>query len=570
MTLIEVVVAIGFFTVAFIGLYGLFQASLRYIAVAKARESALSLAVERMESIRAMPYASVGTVQGIPAGTIPQNETITQDGISYNRRTLIQYMDDPADGSGSSDSNGIAADYKRAKVEVSWTTPSGTTSVAMVSNLIPQGLESLGEGGILSALVFDAQGVAVPDATVRIYNALATSTIDIATYTNDAGFIIFPGTPVATGYQITVSKPGYSSAQTYAVSPENPDPDPGHLSIALGQTTTGSFSIDRLASLSVRTWKAVQPATTTDFFANASAIGSAASTTVSGGALILSGPAPYPLQGSAYSTSTAPANLSQWKTLAWSSSLPAGTALAVRLYTHSGGEYTLLPDSALAGNSSGFTQSPVVLSGISTSTYPELFIGASLSTTDPSATPSILDWSLGYAVGPSAFPSAVFTLRSGKTIGMSGSGAAVYKRNISVTTNAIATYTDSAIEWDSYTMSVASTTGWDLAGSCPLQPVAVEPQSNVTADLYLYPHSANSLMVSVRNATSSTAVGGASVTLSRTGFSNVQTTDSCGNAFFSALQSGSAYSITTSAAGYTATTTPNISVAGQSAAIISL
>lgn len=567
MTLIEVVVAIAFVTVAFVSLYGLYRASVRFVATAKAREAALSLAVERLEALRAMQYSQLGTLGGIPAGAIAQNEAVLLDGISFSRRTFIQYVDDPADGTGSGDANGIAADYKRAKVAVTWATQAGTSSVELVSNFIPVGIENTSGGGTLSLMVFNALAQAVPDAMVRIINNTGTSTVDVTTYTNAAGVVQFPGTLAMTGYQITVSKPGYSGAQTYAANAQNPNPDPGHLSVVTNQTTSGSFSIDLLASLTLRTWEPILPATTTDTFANSSAIASTSNATVADGAVSLSGS--YEQSGAVYSTAVAPQHLASWGALSWSATVPAETAVRVALYTQSGGIFTPVPDSALPGNSGGFAASPVSLAGVSTTTYPSLALGAVL-TGPGTETPRLLDWSLSYSRGPTPLPSASFTMQGAKTIGTTGTGAAIYKMQSALTSDSSAQYVNGAVEWDTYTFSVASSTGWDLASLCPFQPVSIAPGTSAEVDLHLVAHTQNSLQVSVRSVTSSAAIPGASVTLSRTGFSSTKNADTCGQTFFSGLSAGSTYSLAVSAAGYTSTTTNNVNVSKQSTALISL
>src|SRR3989344_731246 len=179
MKLIEVIVGIGVLLVAFVSLYVLYQSSLRFVASAKAREAAVGLAVERLESMRAMSYASIGTVSGIPAGSIPQNESVVLDSISFNRRTLVQYVDDPSDGTGAGDLTGITADYKRAKVEISWAGPSGTSTVELISNFIPVGLESLSGGGTLNIFVFDAAGAALADPPVGATIFTGTSSVAV-------------------------------------------------------------------------------------------------------------------------------------------------------------------------------------------------------------------------------------------------------------------------------------------------------------------------------------------------------------------------------------------------------
>src|SRR3990167_5068371 len=118
MTLIDTVVGTAIMLIVFMGVFAAFQLSVDIILNNKARAGATALANERMEYIRSLTYTQIGTVGGIPTGIIPQTETITLNGISYTRRTFIQYADDPGDGLGASDVNGITADYKALRRRV--------------------------------------------------------------------------------------------------------------------------------------------------------------------------------------------------------------------------------------------------------------------------------------------------------------------------------------------------------------------------------------------------------------------------------------------------------------------
>ncbi|MDE2213069.1 MAG: carboxypeptidase regulatory-like domain-containing protein [Patescibacteria group bacterium] len=569
MTLIEVVVASAILLVAFIGLYSLFQASLHYLAIARAREGALSLAVERMEELRALPYSSVGTVSGIPSGTIPQDESVALDGISYDRRTLIQYVDDPADSSGSADADG-PEDYKRAKVVVSFSTSYGTSSVDLISNFIgPGGSETNNGGGTLSLTAINAEAQPISGAEVNVVNTSLNPTINVTTYANTSGLVLFPGAPPGSGYQITVTYPGYSTAQTYAATSQNPNPNPGNLTVSANQTTSATFAIDALASLLVRTWQPIESATTTDTLTSSSYLSATSNTGISGGALTLtSGQSGYPPSGSAQSTTFTPSYLSQWQNLSWSATAPAGTSVTVQLFEQNG---TLIPNSALPGNSTGFTTSPINISALSTSTYPSLIIGATLATNNASTTPSISSWSLSYLQGPIPLPSITFSIHGAKTIGTSGLGAAIYKVSQTLSTNTSGEYSTSTLEWDSYTTAVASTTNWDVSSACPSEPFSVAPGSSGTNNLYLVAHTQNSLAVAVHSQATGNPIANATTTLSRSGFSSTVLTDSCGNAFFPGLTAASNYGLSVSALGYTGTTTAaTISVSGQSTYSISL
>ena len=139
--LLEVVVATALLVIVFVGFFGVLLLGTRLATDNKAHTGATALALERVEYIRSLDYNSVGTIGGTPAGSIAPSETITLNGVPYTRRTLIVYVDDPKDGTGGGDANGISNDYKRAKVEVSWSGPNGTRSVSIVTNVTPPGIE---------------------------------------------------------------------------------------------------------------------------------------------------------------------------------------------------------------------------------------------------------------------------------------------------------------------------------------------------------------------------------------------------------------------------------------------
>ena len=246
-------VAAGLMAIVFVGLATAFQGAIKLLSENKARSTATALANEKMESIRNLPYEEIGTSGGIPQGEIPQEESTTSNGISFIIKTFIQYIDDPADGLDLQDENGVTADYKKVRVEASWQGRAGEKSVVLISNFSPQGIETITGGGTLIIYVLDAAFSPLPRAEVKIENSEVSPSISLTTLTNDQGKVIFPGSPASDSYEITVTKTGYSIAQTYDVTVQNPTPSPGHLSILEGKTTEATFLIDRLGSKSVET-----------------------------------------------------------------------------------------------------------------------------------------------------------------------------------------------------------------------------------------------------------------------------------------------------------------------------
>jgi len=570
MTLIEVVVTSGIIMILFIAIYEVFIVSIDVVTTAKARAGALAIAVERMEQIRSQSYSALGTVNGIPAGSVPQSEQVLLNQTTYIRRTVIVYVDDPSDGSGASDTNGITTDYKQAKVEVVWSIRGVNRTFSLISNIIPPGIESVVGGGTLKVQVFDAFAAPISGASVRVVNTSGTSTVDVTTFTNALGFVLFPGTPSGSGYQITVTKSGYSSAQTYSVSAGNPNPSPGHLSIATSQTTSSSFAIDRLSTLTVSTLKPIEEATWSDTFTDASGLGSSASTTVSGGSITLTDDAGvFDTSGSAASTPQAPTYLYAWKEASFTANSTVGNSYRVRVYWDNNGTLTQVPDSVIPGNSGGFASSPISLLNVSTTTYPSLALNVSL-TSDGAESPSLLDWALTYDRGPVPIPNIPLEMRGSKTIGTNSSGQSVYKFSQTLDTGASGALSTTTLEWDTYTINIDSSTGYDISEACVPIPLSIAPNTNTSLNLFLKVHTTNSLLVSVRDDSTDVQIGNVSVRLTNTGVDSTQNTSSCGQTFFSALSSASTYTLLLTKAGYQTQTINNVTVTGQTSVNASL
>src|SRR3990167_8059363 len=75
-TLIDTLVGSALMLVVFLGIAAAFQLSVDVVTNNKARAGAIALSDERMEYIRSLAYASIGTVGGVPSGAILQSETV--------------------------------------------------------------------------------------------------------------------------------------------------------------------------------------------------------------------------------------------------------------------------------------------------------------------------------------------------------------------------------------------------------------------------------------------------------------------------------------------------------------
>jgi len=564
MTLVDVVVGVGVMLVIFLAIFGAFKIAIDLVFSTKAKAGGVALTTQQMEYIRGLSYDAIGTVGGIPSGTIPQLQQQSVNGIQYTIRTLVLYIDAPEDGTGSSDSTGVTADYKLIKVETLWSIRGSSRSTFAVSRVSPHGVEALTNGGTLRVNVFDALAAPVGDATVRIQNASTSPAIDVSIDTDAQGSIIIPGAPPASNYKISVTKNGYSSAQTYDTTTANPNPNPAHVSIVNQQTTTISFAIDKTGSLAVSTWSPIGASSFTDTFADQSKLSATTSTTVVGGDLALVDDGfGYAANGTALSNPVTPSYLASWDSMSWSATTSADTSARVRLYFLSGGQYVLVPDDVLPGNSAGFTSSPVLLTTVIPSSYPTLKLGATLTTTNASSTPVIGNWALNYRAGPTPLPNIQFTTRGAKTIGQTNAGVPIYKFSQTNTTSGAGSYTIQPIEWDSYTLGLVGST-YDVSEQCP-DPLAVAPSETKSVSLTLVSKTTHSLRVIASSA--GAPLTGATVAIA--GSTNATSTSStCGQSFFSGLGTGS-YTLTVSKAGLQ-TVQESVSVSGATVVPVTL
>lgn len=568
-TLVELLVVIAILGLIFGGLFGSFQLMFKVVANSKAEAGALALANERLEYIRLFDYYDLGTVGGIPAGTVPQYSTTTLNDVTYNERVLIQYVDDPDDGFGALDSNTITADYKRVKVEYTWQVAGDSKTLSLISNIVPPGIETLDGGGTLTINVFDADIAAVEDAVVHLYNDTGTSTIDITTNTGATGVANFPGAPALAGYQITVTKPGYSSAQTYSASSSNPNPDPAHVAVVEYQVTTMNFQIDELSDFTIETIGEPTLSTVSDTFLSDALIASSSGVSVGGGEMVLAGSiGSYATTGTAYASGTAPSTIDSWRSFDFNGTTTASSSFTVRLYSAVGSGtstvYTLVPDIDLPGNSTGFTGGPVNITSVDPTTYPALSLGATIQSSNSNETARLFDWELTHIEDEPPISGVTFTIVGNKTIGVTAGSQPIYKFSDTGTTDGSGEALFSAIEFDLYDVVIdGGTEGYDIKETYGVIPYDLDAGISDTLTMVLASHSAHTLRVSVVDVDSN-PIGGASVNLTDIGFDETLETSIYGQVFFdSGVASSSDYTLTVDAPGYDQSVDSNVTIGGN-------
>lgn len=256
-TLVEALVLLFIFSLITITFYQVINVGTRYIIFSKNRLIAISLANEKMEIARNLPYDYVGIQGGACAGNIPPDEDLVESGKSFHVHTLATYVDDPFDGTlGGSPNDTAYKDYKIVKVIVSWNNNSADQgSVSLLSRFVPPGLEeaTLGDGILLIKIFSDQAGAGVPQATVKITNTdLGFSE---TRQTDDNGDVILVGVEESfQRYKIEVSKAGY---ETILTAPPYPDtdynPTDTHASVVAGEVNNVSITLNKLSDLKIST-----------------------------------------------------------------------------------------------------------------------------------------------------------------------------------------------------------------------------------------------------------------------------------------------------------------------------
>lgn len=561
-SLVEVVVVTGIMLVIFSGLFASFDYSLKLIAQSRAKLSAVSLANDRMEYFRSLPYDSVGTVSGIPSGLIPQNSTTTLNGIEFQERVLVEYVDDDADGEGVSDTNAILSDYKRIRLEYQWDFSDQSGEIFMVSNIVPRSIETTAGGGTVRVNVLGPDSLPLSGASVQLINNTLAPTIDVTKYSDASGIVLFSGAPAGSDYEIVVTGVigGEQYSTTGTVDPAvvaNPSTPP--FALLEADVSTLTFQIGDLSDLDLTLYSSVTEVSFTDDFSSLTAASSSAVAVSSGDLVLENNLGVYETSGFAYLGPITPATLEGWHTVTVASILPANTSYQAQVYTSpSAGVYSLVSDTDLPGNSVGFADSIIDISALDNS-FSEIYLGVTLATTDTATTPRINELSVFYRESVTPASSLTFDIRGNKLLGTLADTTPVYKFNQSRTTDSNGEVSLTDMEFDNYTLSFTSN---NIASACPAHPYVQEAGVDGDAEFVLTSAHTDYLRLVIEDDLGR-PIPGVSARLQRSGYDQTRTTDVCGNAYFgSGLTGDSDYTLDISATGYSTLNLTNVSPAG--------
>jgi len=245
--LIELLIASTLFIVVSAPLTGVLLASITQQKLARERTLAGQTAQTAIESIRALPYESVGVQNGNPSGTVAASLTASQLGVvglDATVTTKISYIDDAP-----TTSYQTKADYKKVTVTVLRSADSKQLTQEVTYVAPPGGGAVAGQSqGIVQVEVIDGVlNTPLPGVTVTLSNGPSPTRNDVTDATGTAVFpALLPTTVSNPYYDLGASLIGYTTLKD-----DTPPSTAAHTSIAGGQTFTTILRVYKAATIFV-------------------------------------------------------------------------------------------------------------------------------------------------------------------------------------------------------------------------------------------------------------------------------------------------------------------------------
>ena len=253
--LVEVIVSISIFALFAVGIYSGIQYVFKTVYQSRLRIIETGVLNEQMEIVRNMPFASIGIVNGSPAGVLTRTATTSRNGIELLITRTIRSIDDPFDGVIGGAPNDLApTDYKLVELEVICEKCNQQAPARISSYIAPKNLEGDSNHGALFIEVRDSNAEPVQGATVHVVATTVNPTLDLTDTTNNLGQLNIVDLATGTSaYHITVSKDGFISDGTMTPTVDVSNPTKPHASVVKQDVTQRNFEIDAVSSLSIET-----------------------------------------------------------------------------------------------------------------------------------------------------------------------------------------------------------------------------------------------------------------------------------------------------------------------------
>lgn len=143
-SVVEIVIALSLLAIVIVGVGQIASSALLHGLRNRERETAVAISNRAIEEVRSNGYENVAMVDGPASYTdsdgtyttlqdaacttcLTHSQPVSEDGFDFTLETYVIGIDDPDDGSGTSDADGLTVDYKRVVVQVSSPTDAGFT-----------------------------------------------------------------------------------------------------------------------------------------------------------------------------------------------------------------------------------------------------------------------------------------------------------------------------------------------------------------------------------------------------------------------------------------------------------
>ncbi|OQB05220.1 MAG: hypothetical protein BWY19_01131 [bacterium ADurb.Bin212] len=253
--MVEVIIDVAIIAIIALAVFSAFSSAFKSVRASKAKITAVSIANERIEIIRNMPYDSVGTTgQTYPPGTIPSSESLSRNNVNYIVETTVSYVDDPFDGTiNTNPIDTYPYDYKKVEVKVR-RSGSNINLASFTTNIAANAAETATNTGILFFCAVNAADEPIDGATLTISNDDLDPPLLLTFVTGVDGCVMVPMLPPDShnGYHLEITKDGYSLAMTYPRTAQNPNQNYPDIDIIAQQVTRVSMHIDLVSSLKIR------------------------------------------------------------------------------------------------------------------------------------------------------------------------------------------------------------------------------------------------------------------------------------------------------------------------------
>lgn len=236
-TIVELIIGIFVLSIVSVSILQLSASLTTSARYAKYKAVSLTLATNKMEYLKSLPYDSLAIAGGTiySASPLPATEDQTIDGFTYTVKSDIDYVDDAFDGCASYPNTTIAQqlcrgypaptgsptdtnpkDYKVLTVTVVLKS-NGKQLASVSTNVSARVAETSSTTGGMVVKVIDQSGSPVTGANVTVVNSTVTPSVNQSDNTDINGIAIFYDLPPDTtnyDYNVTASKSGYATLTT--------------------------------------------------------------------------------------------------------------------------------------------------------------------------------------------------------------------------------------------------------------------------------------------------------------------------------------------------------------------